>query len=238
MAQNVGAANLAARLRDAFLACSPVIAITGGPDPETRYGHIYQEVEDFPMFDPVTKLNLQVDDVKRLPDLLRLTFRTATSGAPGPVHLRLRGRHGGVVEDEADLGLVVEEQFTCYPAFRPEPDLDRVGEAARPLQPARRPAIVAGGGVTASGAAPQVVELAERLVIPVATSLNGKGTIADDHPLSVGVVGTYSRWCANRVVAECVLSASAVRSARRCPPTRCWWLTPATRASGPRRWSI
>ena len=61
---------------------------------------------------------------------------------------------------------------------------------------------MAGGGVTASQAEPEVVELAELLSIPVATSLNAKGTMRDDHPLSVGVVGTYSRWCANRTVAE------------------------------------
>ena len=62
--------------------------------------------------------------------------------------------------------------------------------------------IVAGGGVTASGAQKEVVELAEMLSIPVATSLNAKGAIAEDHPLAVGVCGSYSRWCANRVVSE------------------------------------
>src|SRR5207249_8870890 len=55
---------------------------------------------------------------------------------------------------------------------------------------------------TASQAKEEVVRVAELLSIPVATSLNGKETIADNHPLSVGVVGTYSRWCANRAVAE------------------------------------
>ncbi|HEY7490063.1 MAG TPA: thiamine pyrophosphate-binding protein [Candidatus Tectomicrobia bacterium] len=202
MAQTVGAANLAAGLRDAYLASSPVIAITGGRQPETKYRHVYQEIEDLPMFSTVTKFNAQVDTVERLPDILRQAFRAATTGAPGPVHLELRGSHGHVAEDEADLELLFEEQFMRYPAFRPEPEGERVREAASVLARAQRPVIVAGGGVMASQAAPEVVALAERLSIPVATSLNAKGTIPDDHALSVGVMGSYSRWCANRVVAE------------------------------------
>jgi len=83
MAQNIGAANLAAGLRDAYMAGSAVIAITGGPEPDSRYRHAYQEVEDFSMFDPVTKWNAQVERVERLPDLLRQAFRSATTGAPG-----------------------------------------------------------------------------------------------------------------------------------------------------------
>ena len=202
MAQSVGAANLAAGLRDAYLACSPVIAITGGPDPESRYRYLYQEIEDFPMFDPVTKFNARIDKVSRLPDLLREAFRVATTGAPGPVHLETRGNHGQVVEEEGELELIIEERFRHYPAFRPEPEVDRIQDAARALARAQKPVIVAGGGVTASQAQQEVVQLAEMLSIPVATSLNAKGTISDDHPLSLGVVGTYSRWCANRAVAE------------------------------------
>src|SRR5499425_2727714 len=202
MAQNVGAANLAAGLRDAYMACSPVIAITGGPDSESRYRHLYQEIEDFSMFEPVTKFNARIDRLNRLPDLLRQAFREATSGAPGPVHLETRGSHGQVVEEEGDLELIVEERHKEFPAFRPEPELERVRDAAAALRQAQRPVIVAGGGVTASQAAQEVVELSEKVSIPVATSLNGKETIADNHPLSVGVVGTYSRTCANRAVAE------------------------------------
>jgi acetolactate synthase-1/2/3 large subunit len=202
MAQNIGAANLAAGLRDAYMACSPVIAITGGPDSESRYRHLYQEIEDFSMFEPVTKFNARIDRLNRLPDLLRQAFRETTSGAPGPVHLETRGSHGQVVEEEGDLELIVEERHKEFPAFRPEPEMERVRDAAAALRQAQRPVIVAGGGVTASQAAQEVVELSEKLSIPVATSLNGRGTIADDHPLSVGVVGTYSRSCANRAVAE------------------------------------
>ena len=72
--------------------------------------------------------------------------------------------------------------------------------ALKILQDAARPVIVAGGGVRASGAARELVALAEALQIPVATSLNGKDSIPGNHPLSVGVVGTYSRESANRVV--------------------------------------
>src|SRR5262249_34813901 len=106
------------------------------------------------------------------------------------------------MDTEADLDVVVEPPFTHVPPFRSEPETAMVQEALRLLASARRPVIVAGGGVASSQAQHEVVELAERLSIPIATSLNAKGTIPDHHPLSVGVCGTYSRWCANRVVSE------------------------------------
>jgi acetolactate synthase-1/2/3 large subunit len=202
MAQQIGASNLAAGLRDPFMACSPVIAITGGPTTASRYRGAYQEVEDFAQFDAVTKLSLRVDDLARFPDLLRQAFRAATSGAPGPVHLRLLGSHGQGVEGEGDLQPLAEPQFSRLPAFRPAPEMDRVRETVALLAQAQRPIIVAGGGVVASGAQAELVALAEKLQIPVATSLTAKGSILDDHPLSVGVVGVYSRACANQAVSE------------------------------------
>src|SRR6185437_9411002 len=90
MAQVIGALNLAAGLRDAYLAHSPVIAFTGGRDPKTKFRKVYQEVDDVPAFEPVTKLNATVDDVSRFPDMVRQAFRVAVSGAPGPVHLQFR----------------------------------------------------------------------------------------------------------------------------------------------------
>jgi acetolactate synthase-1/2/3 large subunit len=141
--------------------------------------------------------------VEQLPYLLRQAFREATSGAPGPVHLDLQGYEGEVIDlGEADLEVVIEEPFTHYPSIRPEPGLEGVKKAAQILENAERPVIVAGGGVKASSAESEIVNLAEMLLIPVATSLNGKGTILENHPLSVGVVGSYSRWCANRIVSE------------------------------------
>ncbi len=202
LSQTVGNANLAAGLRDPYLARSPVIAITGGRSPESKYRHVYQEIEDYPLFEPVTKFNAQIDTVERLPDLLRQAFRSAITGCPQPVHLEIAGLIGQAIEGEADLDPVFEEQFTAVPAFRPMANPEEVREAARVLTHAKRPVIVAGGGVVASGAQAEVVELAQMLAIPVATSLNAKGTIPENHPLSVGVVGLYSRTCANRAVAE------------------------------------
>src|SRR5438876_2714286 len=202
MAQVIGALNLAAGLRDAHLAHSPVIAFTGGRDPKTKFRRVYQEVDDVPAFEPVTKFNATVDDVARFPDMVRQAFRVAVSGTPGPVHLQFRGNEGQVDADEADIEPLVEQQFARVPPFRPEPEDGSVRAALKILQEAERPVIVAGGGVRASGAGRDLVALAEKLSIPVATSLNGKDSIPGVHALSVGVVGTYSRESANRVVAQ------------------------------------
>src|SRR5437016_12447994 len=132
--------------------------------------------------------------------MVRQAFRTAVTGCPGPVHLQFRGNEGQIDAEEADMEPLVEPQFARVPPFRPEPDETSLRAALTILQDAARPVIVAGGGVRASGAASELVVLAEALQIPVATSLNGKDAIPGNHPLSVGVVGTYSRESANRVV--------------------------------------
>jgi acetolactate synthase-1/2/3 large subunit len=200
MAQVIGALNLAAGLRDAYLAHSPVIAITGGRDPKTKFRKVYQEIDDVPAFEPVTKFNATIDDVTRAPDMLRQAFRVATTGAPGPVHLQFRGNEGQLDAEEGEMEALVETQFSHVPPFRPQPEAEHVEAALALLQKSERPIVVAGGGVRASGAGRELVALAEALQIPVATSLNGKDTIPGVHPLSVGVVGSYSRESANRAV--------------------------------------
>jgi len=196
----VGAANLAAGLRDAYMGHSPVIALTGG-----RFGHQkhkinYQEMDDFPIFTQVTKANFQVDTVDRLPDLMRQAFREATSGTPAPVNLLFAGKEGDIEHDVADLKMIAEETFTHVPAYRPTPEAASVAEAARILKNAKHPVIVVGGGARWSGAGPEVLKLAEALSIPVATSLNGFSLIPDNHPLYIGVPGTYSRSCTNKIL--------------------------------------
>jgi len=213
MAQVVGALNLAAGLRDAWLAHSPVLAFTGGRDPKTKFRKVYQETDDVPAFEPVTKWNATVDAVERFPDMLRQAFRVATSGAPGPVHLQFRGNEGQIDQEEAEMEPLVEPQFAKVPPFRPQPDPDDLKKILQLLEKAQKPVIVAGGGARWSGAGPELAALAEALAIPVVTSLNGKDCIPASHPLSAGVVGSYSRESANRVVAAadlvCFVGTSA-----------------------------
>ncbi len=202
-AQSVGAANLAAGLQDPYLGVSPVIALTGTRPPSHKYKNSYQEIDHKPLYEPVTKFNAEVHTVRELPFLLRQAFREATTGAPRPVHLDFAGISGEVItEAEADLDITVENQFSQYPAFRPQADNNSVSEAVRLIVKSSKPVIVAGGGVASSRAQKEVVALAEKLSIPVAISLNGKDTIPDNHPLAIGPVGSYSRKCANQVVAE------------------------------------
>src|SRR5579862_6310389 len=199
-AQAVGAANLAAGLRDAYMGHSPVIALTGG-----RWGHQkhkinYQEMDDFPIFSQVTKANFQVDSVGRLPDLLRQAFREATSGTPAPVNLLFAGKEGDIEHEVADLKMIAEETFTQVPSYRPAPEAARIAEAALILKRAKRPVIVVGGGARLAGAGPEVLKLAKALSIPVATSLNGMSLVPENNPLYIGVPGTYSRSCTNKIL--------------------------------------
>lgn len=202
MAQDVGAANLAAGLRDAYLGCSPVLALTGGPYPYSRGRNYYQEIDDFPLFRPLTRSSRQVLDTARLPDQLDQALRDATVGKPGPAHLELAGHTGDVIEDgllDADPLPPTQRQI---PGVRVAPDPDAVARAVQALRRSRRPVVVSGGGVRASGAGAEVVALAERLGAPLATSLNGKDTVPADHPLAIGIPGLYARASANQVLLE------------------------------------
>src|ERR1700686_4673738 len=150
-AQVIGALNLAAGLRDAWLGHSAVIAFTGGRDPKTKFRKVYQEIDDLPAFETVTKWNATVDAVERIPDMLRQAFRAAVSGASGPVHLQFRGNEGQIDQEEADMEPFCEPRFAQVPPFRPEPDVASVRTALMLLQEAQKPVIVAGGGGRASG---------------------------------------------------------------------------------------
>jgi acetolactate synthase-1/2/3 large subunit len=203
LAQSVGALNLAAGLQDAYLACAPVIALTGRELQIHQQRHAYQEVDHLNPFSAVTKYSALVTRPEQLPVYLRQAFRSATTGAPGPVHLDLEGIAGqAVVDQEADLEVIVEAIFAHTPPFRPAADGESIRLALQLLTQASRPVIVAGGGVTASGARTELIALAEKLAIPVATALNAKAMFPADHPLAVGVPGSYSRACANQVLCE------------------------------------
>jgi acetolactate synthase I/II/III large subunit len=214
-AQAIGAANLAAGLRDPFMAHSPVIALTGGRLPHQKHKFNYQEIDDYPLFHQVTKANFQCDVAARLPDLLRQAFREATSGTPGPVNLQLAGKEGDIERDSIDAELIVEAANTAVPAHRPSPEKELVRQAIAALKKAERPVMVVGGGAKWSGARVEALKLAQALSIPVATSLNAFALVPENHPLYIGVPGTYSRSCSNKILsrADLVLYVGSQTSA-------------------------
>ena len=201
MAQVIGALNLAAGLRDAYLAHSPVIAFTGGRDPKTKFRKVYQEIDDVPAFEPVTKLNATVDDVARFPDMVRQAFRVAVSGdARDRCTCNFAATKGRSMPKRPKWTPLVEPAFARVPPFRPAARSGSVRAALELLPRAERPVIVAGGGVRASGAGPELVALAETLADPGRDIAQRQGRDSRRAPALVGVVGSYSRESANRVV--------------------------------------
>ena len=201
-AQAVGGMNLAAGIQDAYLACSPVIALTGRLPQIEQNRHAYQEVDHIDPFNAVTKYNTVVTTVDELPTTLRQAFRESTTGTPGPSHIDLTGVTGEIITNEADLEVIAEAQYMQIPPYRPEPDSNSIKNAIDLLIKAKKPVIIAGGGANISGARKTLINISEKLNIPVATSLNAKEVFPYNHPLAVGIPGSYSRSCANKIVAE------------------------------------
>jgi len=199
--QTIGGTNLAAGLRDPFLARVPVLAISGGKLPQHKYRLTYQEIDDMPIYQAITKFNATVENAERLPDLLNTAFRAATTGMPQPVHLELPG-FAGMNMGDVDGDFEIDSRYGQFPAIRTMAPVGDIHSALEAIGKAERPIIVAGGGVASSQAGPELIGLARLLSIPVATALNAKGIILDADPLSIGIVGEYSRSCANLAVHE------------------------------------
>ncbi len=201
-AQAVGAANLAAGLRDALMGNSPVIALSGGRKSMEKHKGAYQENDDFPVFQALTKANFQVDQVERLPDLMRQAFREATTGNPGPVNLQLAGNNGQIEDDYADLEVLVEERYGKAPAHRFTPPISEIKEAISKISTAKKPVIILGGGARISDAGDEALEFSKKTGIPIATSVASYNLIPEDYELYIGVPGSYSRECTNKILTD------------------------------------
>jgi acetolactate synthase-1/2/3 large subunit len=200
-----GAAKLPSGLGEALGASVPVIALVSDL-PARMAAHRYraaasQALDQAALLTPVTKWLACIPDAASMPGLVRQAFRMATSGRPGPVALllpqdMLDGPAGPVAPQAGSL------RFGAFPSFRPAPEPADVAAAAHVLRSAARPFVLAGGGVMHSDAGQAVTALAERLSAAVGTTLTGKGAIAEDHPLSVGVTGTMGTTAAAAAMAE------------------------------------
>jgi acetolactate synthase-1/2/3 large subunit len=156
-----------------------------------------QALEQDNLLAAVSKWVARIETPDAVAGVLDQALRVATTGRPGPVVMTIpEDVFAGVPSDGAPQRRFGPEAF-AYPRFRSAPDPVALGDAVELLARARRPLILAGGGVTFSDASVAVSELAIAHTIPVATSISGKGTIDEHHPLAAGVAGSFGTMRAN-----------------------------------------
>ena len=202
-----GATNLVTGLVESLNAGVPLIVVVGNSNREHSWKNMTQEARQTEILAPAAKALIRIESGNRIPELVRRAYAVATSGRPGPVVLDVPEdvAHGEYDYSKSDF--FVDPETLRIPAQRSRPGRDAVARAAEFLRDARRPIILAGGGVHLSGAYCELQSFAEAFGIPVAQTLSGKGAIPCVHPLSVGLFGRWSR-IANDLIAsaDCILS--------------------------------
>jgi acetolactate synthase-1/2/3 large subunit len=175
-------------LGEAYAAGVPVLLITSDIHVNSRDTGALTEIDQLALFSAVTKWRRVVESADDIPDLVAEALRQATSGRPAPVALIFPEN---ILDETTSTAVLAVSQagLDRLPATRTSAEDAAVREAARLLSQASRPAIVAGSGVHLSQAWAALAELADRGGIPVATTIHGKGAIADANPWSLGVVG-------------------------------------------------
>jgi acetolactate synthase-1/2/3 large subunit len=193
-----GATNLVTGIANAYMDSSPVIALTGQVPRHAIGTDGFQEADIIGIATPITKFATQIKEVQDIPRTLRQAFYIATSGRPGPV----------LVDIPKDIQILAAnmkfEKQVNLPGYKPrdDPHPIQVKRAAEMLLQAKTPMILAGGGVIISEAAQELQQLAELLMLPVATTFMGKGSFPETHPLSLGVVGMHGTANANRLILD------------------------------------
>lgn len=174
-------------ITEAYMSAVPVIYFSSDIPINQDKKHGLTGIDQTALYASICKESFYFTNVKEIPFLMRRAFRVATSGKPGPVHIRVPIN---IFHDSAEIAdLYAEEEYQSYPAHRPVADHRKLRAAIAVLLAAKRPVIVCGQGALISKASAAVQELAELLQIPVGTTTPGKGTIAETHPLSLRVIG-------------------------------------------------
>lgn len=166
----------------------PILAITSDISVTGRGHFSLTELDQKGLFRPLCKWNTVIDKASTIPELIRAAFNEMTTGRPGAAHLGLPFDVQKAPVDEDSVW--ADASLGVYPSRRFGPDPVSIRAAADAILSAKEPLIICGGGPVNSGGEAALIALAELLEAPVATSVSGQGTIPDDHPLAVGVVGS------------------------------------------------
>jgi acetolactate synthase-1/2/3 large subunit len=180
-----GAANLVTGVADANMDRAPVVAIAGQADTLRMHKESHQHLDLVAMFDPISKYSVQIREPEIVPEVVRKAFKVAQAEKPGASFIELPEN---IAETETQ-----GEPLTVQSAAPPYPTPEKVSQIAALISEARFPLVMAGNGVVRAGACDQLVDFAERLSIPVATTFMAKGALPSSHPMSLGTVGLGSR---------------------------------------------
>ena len=187
MAQNGPAATLLVPgLAEALKSSIPVVALVQDVNRAQADRNAFQELDHIGLFQPVAKWVRRVTEADRAVDYLDMAFAVAASGRPGPAVLLLPA---DVLLERITTPSNRQARLGCYPLDRSIADPQRIADAADLIAKARRPLVVAGGGVHLSGAAAEVAALQADAHLLVMTTVMGKGAVDETHPLSLGVAG-------------------------------------------------
>ncbi len=194
-----GATNLVTGIATAMLDSIPIVCITGNVSSKVLGTDAFQEVDITGVTLAVTKHNFLVSRAEDLARTLRQAFQIARSGRPGPVLV-------DITKDAQQATAVFDFEAARPRPYRPHPMLrveeSGLDQAAELIRNARRPVILAGHGVTESGAMEQVRTLAERAQIPVGLTLLGLGAFPASHPLNIGMMGMHGEAWVNHAIQE------------------------------------
>jgi acetolactate synthase I/II/III large subunit len=194
-----GATNLITGIATAMLDSIPIVCITGNVSSKVLGTDAFQEVDITGITLPVTKHNFLVSRPEDLAGALRHAFQIARSGRPGPVLV-------DITKDAQQATAIFDFEAAKPKAYRPHPMLKvedaGLAQAADLIRNAKRPVILAGHGVSESGAMEQVRTLAERAQIPVALTLLGLGNFPASHPLNMGMMGMHGEAWVNDAIQE------------------------------------
>jgi len=220
-----GATNLVTGIATAMLDSIPIVCITGNVSSKILGTDAFQEVDITGITLPVTKHNFLVNKTEDIAPAIRYAFQIAQSGRPGPVLVD--------ITKDAQQGTAIFDFAAAKPRpHRPHPMLKveepDLAKAAELIRNAKRPVILAGHGVSESGAMEQIQTLAERTQIPVALTLLGLGAIPASHPLNLGMMGMHGESWVNHAIQEAdLLIACGMRFDDRVTGTTATYATKA-----------
>jgi acetolactate synthase-1/2/3 large subunit len=224
---SVGATHMIPGVAEAYMACVPMIVMTSDVQLDTTKRNMLTGFDQTSVFKGVTKETFTITKASEIPFVLRRAFRCASSGRPGPVHVRIPmdAYRGEVPETE----IFAQPEFGRFPGVRSAAARRDAETAAEMIAASRRPVMICGQGCVHSGAWEAVKNFAEKANVPVGSTINAKGIFPETHPLSLGVTGARGalKW-ANDMVMEAdlvIFAGSSTDSAG----TDSWKIPPSGR---------